>query len=259
MGLFDIFAKGDVVYFPGCITYFKFGEGFELYQDIFSKLGIKFRIFDKQSCSGLELWESGYDFEMRKVIRDNFDLFKSENIKKIITTEPGCYKMFTTDYPNILPYWDIEVINIWDLILDKLIKKSWMIKNKDEIVTFHDSCYLGRYSGIYDSPREILRLLGYQIVEMDNNKENSFCCGSCGGLNRTHPDLAKKVARERLLQAKRIGIEKMIVVGFENYNLLRECSEGIGVNVLELGEIVADSIGVKDIIDLEVIKLENGK
>ena len=53
-----------------------------------------------------------------------------------------------------------------------------------EVVTYHDSCYLGRNCGIYEVPRNILKLIGYQIKEMDNSKENSFCCGSCGSENK---------------------------------------------------------------------------
>jgi len=247
MGLIDLFRKRDTIYFPGCITYFKFKEGFELYCKIFSKLGINYKYFDKQECSGFEIWEGGYDFEMREIIKNNFKKFKERGIKKIIATEPGCYKIFNEEYSKVLPYWDIKVLNIWEIILDKIIKKRWLIEEKDEIVTFHDSCYLGRYSGIYDSPREILKMLGYKIREMDNNKKNSFCCGSCGGLARVSSELANKIAKERLLQAKRIGVSKMIVVGFENYSLLKDNSDGSGVEVFELSEILADALGIKQI------------
>ena len=249
MGLMDLFVKRDTIYFPGCITYFKFREGFELYCKIFSRLGIKFKLLEKQECSGFEIWEGGYDFEMRKIIRNNFDKLKDAGVRKIIATEPGCYNIFSKEYKNVLPYWDIEIVNIWDLILEKLIKKQWLVERKEDIVTFHDSCYLGRYSGIYDSPREIVRSLGYEIKEMDNTRENSFCCGSCGGLARTSPGLASKIAKERLLQAKRIGVQKMIVVGFENYELLKANSEGSGIEVYELSEVLADALGISVLSD----------
>ena len=255
MGLMDLFGKRDTIYFPGCITYFKFKEGFDLYRKIFSRLGIKARVLDEQRCSGFEVWEAGYDYEMRKIIRKNSDIFKAENVKKIIATEPGCYKIFVKDYPEILPYWDVEVVNIWDLILDKLIKKRWLVENRDEIVTFHDSCYLGRYCGIYDAPREILNLLGYQIKEMDNAKDNSYCCGSCGGLARMSPELANKIAKERILQAKRIGVDKVIVVGYENYSLLNDNVGDTGVEIYELGQILADSLGI-NFIDFNKNRLD---
>ena len=245
MGLFEIFTKGDCIYFPGCITYYKYNNNFELYKKIFNKLEIKFRLLNKQNCSGYETWESGYYHEMRKLIQNNFNAFKEENIKKIITTEPGCYKIFSKDYPNVIPDWNIKIINIWDMILKKLIKKQRLISKREETITYHDPCYLGRYCNIYDIPREIIRLLGYNIKEMEDNKEYSYCCGSCGGLTRTSPELANKIAKERILQAKRIGVKKMIVVGFENYNLLNENSADSGINIIELGELIADSINIK--------------
>jgi len=88
MGLFSIFGESNTVYFPGCITYFKFKEGYELYQKIFSKLGISFRILDP-ICSGLEPWEAGYDVETRKLARKNFNIFNEQGIKSIITNSPN--------------------------------------------------------------------------------------------------------------------------------------------------------------------------
>jgi len=244
MGFFDLF-KSDLVYFPGCITYFKFNEDYELYKEIFSKLGIKFRELDKQRCSGLEAWEVGYDVVARKIARENIGIFEEMGIKRIITTSPGCYKMFLHNYSDYLPYWNIEVVNVWDLLLDGLRKKHWLIIDKaNEVVTYHDSCYLGRYCKIYNGPRKIIEALGYEIKEMDNNKENSFCCGSCGGLIRVDSKIANDVARERILQAKRIGVKKIIVVGFENYSLLRSNVSNSEIEILELSHVLARGMGL---------------
>jgi len=256
MVLFDLFVKKKSVYVPGCITYFKFRNNFELYLKIFSRLGIGFKVLNEQNCSGLEPWEAGYDFEMRKLVRANFNIFKENNVKSIITTEPGCYKIFLDNYPEILPYWNIEIINVWDLILDKLRKKPWLIKERNEVVTYHDSCYLGRYCGIYDVPREIIEMLGYRIKEMDNSRENSFCCGSCGGLPRVSKNLSDNIAKERILQAKRIGVKKMIVIGFENYSLLKDNVGDSDIEILELSTILADSLEIKK---MEVSGENNGR
>ena len=62
-----------------------------------------------------------------------------------------------------------------------------------EVVTYHDSCHLGRCCSIYDEPRKILELIGYNVKELHNSRVNSICCGSCGGLARTNPGLANQV------------------------------------------------------------------
>ena len=113
-----------------------------------------------------------------------------------------------------------------------------------DFVTFHDNCYLGRYCGIYNAPRKILELIGYEVKEMDNSKENSFCCGSCGGLIFSNPDLANKIAKERVLHAKRIGVKKMVVVGFENYDLLKKNIGNSGVEILEFSDVLASALGI---------------
>ena len=120
-----------------------------------------------------------------------------------------------------------------------------------ETVTYHDPCYLGRYCNVYEEPRKILELIGYEINEMDNSRENSFCCGSCGGLPRISPMLADRIAKERILQAKRIGVRKMIVIGFENYNLLRNNADNTGIKVFELSDVLANALGIKKIETLK--------
>jgi len=247
MGLFSaLFGKTDNLYFPGCTTYFKFNEKFNAYQRIFSKLGIVFREVDKKICSGLVALELGYEQEARKLARRNFEIFKEEGIKNLITTSPEAYKMFSYDYPEILPDWDIKVRNVWDLILSELKRRPGVIKHKAmETITYHDSCYLGRYCGIYEEVREILELIGYEVKEMFNSKSRSICCGSCGGLPVVDKELANKIAKEKILQAKRIGVNKIVVASMKNYELLKNNSKDSGVEILELSDVLALALGIK--------------
>jgi len=248
MGIFSRLKRSNTLYFPGCIAYFKQKENFQLWKDIFSRLGIDFKIVDKQVCCGLPALEAGYESEARKLARRNFEIFKEEKIDKLITSCPVCYKMFKADYPEFLPDWNIEIINVWKIILEKLEEKPGLIKNKvdkAQEIGFQDSCYLGRYSGIYEEPRQILSLIGYRIKEMKDNRENAFCSGSCGGLPVVNPELADKAAKERLLQAKRIGIKKLLVCSFEEYSLLKKNSNEIGIEILEFSEVLAFALGIK--------------
>lgn len=246
MGLFSIFRKSDILYFPGCTTYFKFQENYELYKKIFSKLDIVFKISEKKVCCGLSALEAGYEQEARKLARRNFEIFKEQGIKSIITNSPEAYKMFLYNYPEILPDWDISIENLWVIILDKLKAKPRLIKYKaSESVTYQDSCYLGRYCNIYEEPREILKLIGYEIKELFDSKSESICCGSCGGLPIVNSELANEIAKEKILQAKRIGVKKIIVFSMKNYELLKNNSKDTGIEILELSEVLALALGLK--------------
>ena len=269
MGFFG-FGKSEVLYFGGCSCVKHLGN-FELYKKILSKLGISFSVTEEQICCGIHAFEAGYESEARRLARRNFEIFKENNIKRIITSSPECYKTFLKEYPDFLPEWNLEVDNFWELILDRLERKPRLIKNKAmEIVTLHDSCYLGRYCKVYDAPRKILQLIGYEIQEMDNSKQDSFCCGSCGGLPISNHDLADKIARERILQAKRIGVKKMIITSLENYDLLRKNTVDSGIEVVELSDALARALGIKkseieeevvvgeEKVLLEVDRIENG-
>ncbi len=243
MGIFSLFNKSNTVYFPGCTTYFKFPDYFDLYQKIFTKLGINFKVMDNNGCCGIEPLEAGYEIEARKLARKNFDVFRGEDVDSVITTSPECFKMFSQDYPDFLPDWNIEVKNIWEVVLSRLKSKPKLIRDKAmEAVTYHDSCYLGRHSGVYDAPREILGLIGYEIIEMADSREESVCCGSCGGLPRTNPELANQIARQRILQAKRTGVKKIIVASLDNYELLKKNTVP-GIEIVEISEALAIALG----------------
>ncbi len=245
MRIFSVFGKSNNVYFPGCMTYFKHKKHFELYKEIFSRLDIDFKILDKKICCGLPVLESGYENEARKLARRNFEIFKEENIKTIITNSPCCYKMLLQNYPELIPDWNIEIRNIWQLILDRLEEKPKLIKNKViSTVLYQDSCYLGRYCGIYN-PRQILEMIGYQIKEFSDNRENSTCCGSCGNLPIINPELADKIAKDKILQAKRAGINKIIVSSIEDYDLLKNNAGGSKIEIIELSEAIAEALGIR--------------
>lgn len=190
----------NTLYYPGCLTKGVLKQELENYKEIFNKLGIDFIMLPDEVCCGLPVLNAGYKKEARDLAKKNFDLFKKFNIKKIITNCPSCYHMFNETYPKLIREWNIKVEHATVSILEALKKNKIQIEGQ-EPVTYHDPCHLGRYSGIYNQPREIIQLLGGKIIEMKHNKENALCCGGGGGVRANFPELAKKIAQNRSAEA----------------------------------------------------------
>jgi len=199
MGILSWLVGEKVLYYPGCLTKGVLKQEFENYKEIFNRLGIDFvMLSEKEVCCGLPVMNAGYRKDVKKLAEKNLKLFKERGIEKIITSCPGCYYMFRDVYPKVLHDWDIPVEHASVVILKGLSRKNVLWKGKDEDregVAYHDPCYLGRYSGVYDEPRKVIELLGGKIVESRFSREKSLCCGGGGGVSSNFESLAKEISK----------------------------------------------------------------
>lgn len=191
----------NTLYYPGCLTKGVLTDEFNNYKDIFNILGIDFMLLPEgENCCGLPVLNAGYKKDARKLAEKNLEVFRKYSIKKIITNCPSCYHTFKEVYPKLLRDWDIEVEHATVTILNALKRKGIRLSTVGgaESVVYHDPCHLGRYSGIYEEPREVIGLLGGKISEFKFNRENAFCCGGGGGLRANYPETAKKIAELKI-------------------------------------------------------------
>jgi len=229
---------GNILYYPGCLTKFAAPQLKEKYEKILRKAGIDFiELGELEVCCGSPALKAGYVEDFKKLAQKNLKIFKDHGVKKIITNCPACFMNFKKEYPKVLgKEWDIEVEHISQTLTKSKIQNS---KSKNQKITYHDPCHLGRQMGIYEEPREIIKALGYELVEMELNRRESFCCGGGGGVKTNEPELANKIAKERIKQAKKTGAKILCTACPLCWLHLKENAGGLEVK--ELGELLEEN------------------
>ena len=243
MGLLEKVLGGNVLFYPGCMEKFVLKDIQENYEKILRKCGTDFiKLKDLEACCGSPVLNAGYFIDFETLVKKNYRIFKGHGVKKIITPCPACFKTFKLEYPKFVDNFDIEVEHITQTIWNAIKNGKLKVKKtkKPVKVTYHDPCHLGRYCGIYEEPREILKALGYELVEMKFNRENAWCCGGGGGLRSNYPELSQEIAKERVKHAREVKADMIVNSCPMCYSCLSDVNKK--VKSVELSSIIVDKI-----------------
>ena len=239
----------DVLYYVGCSGSYdvRNQKVAKSMVKILKAAGIDFGILGtEEGCCGDSARRIGNEYLYQIMAQENIDTFKKYNFNTILVTCPHGYNTLKKEYPKF--GGEFEVIHHTEFILD-LIKKGKidLQGDLDKTITYHDSCFLGRYNGIYEAPREILGSIPkVKLVEMDRNRKFAFCCGAGGGRMWMERVRGQRVYALRTEQALAKDPDQIAtacpfcMTHFEDGRIFYDVEEK--AKILDIAEIIANQL-----------------
>jgi Fe-S oxidoreductase len=184
------------------------------------RAGVDFAVLGaEEKCCGDSARRLGQEYLFQTLAADNLAMLAARGVRKIVTACPHGYNALKNEYPKLIDKTpgltdedkarlrNLTVVHhaelLRQLVAEGRLKPRWADGGGD--VTFHDPCYLGRHNGVLQEPRDLFRLSGGRIRELDRNREHSFCCGAGGGLMWTEERLGRRISHIRAEDVVRSG------------------------------------------------------
>jgi Fe-S oxidoreductase/nitrate reductase gamma subunit len=214
---------------------------------LLSRAGVRFGVLGTQEkCCGDPARSSGNEYLYQSLVAENIAAMDALGVKKIVASCPHCVKTLAKEYPQFGGRYD--VVHHAEFLLQLVAQgRLKLVRDLPTRVTLHDSCYLSRYAGIVDEPRDLLRSVGgVELVEMDRCREDNFCCGA-GGARMWMEEENPRINNVRAEQALATGAD---VIGSACPFCLTMLGDGVkahkreeDVQVLDIAEILEKALG----------------
>lgn len=237
--------RPEVIFYAGCTASYRQQKIAQASVRVIHRAGVPLNTLgqDEYCCTSPSLrtgqWDNTYECA-EKVINST----ERKGATTMVTACAGCFKTITHDFKEYYSGPTFEVMHFTEYVLkllkQKKIKFSGELKAK---VTYHDPCHLGRHSGVFEPPREILkRMPGVEFVEMPHNRMDSICCGAGGGYKSAYNEFATNIAAERVKEALSTGAEIIATAcPFCVLNLQHGAQKiGADVRIVDIAEMVEE-------------------
>lgn len=200
----------EVLFWVGCAGSFdaRAQKITKAFCQLLDRAGISFAILgNEEQCTGDPARRAGNEFVFQMLAIQNIQVLNMYEVKRIVTACPHCFNTLKNEYPALGGWY--EVVHHTQFLQELLDTGKLKIEGgafKGRKITYHDSCYLGRVNGIYEAPREILKFLDAELVEMKRCRTNGLCCGA-GGAQMFKEDEPgeKRINRERAEEVSDTG------------------------------------------------------
>jgi Fe-S oxidoreductase len=211
--------------------------------------GVDYAVLGHQEgCTGDPSRRAGNEMQFQELAAQNVETLKSANAKKVVTSCPHCLHTLKHDYPQF--GGEFEVVHHTQLI-DHLFKEGKLKAEKSPVdtITYHDSCYLGRWNREFDAPRDVIAAVGAPggIKEMKRSRQHGFCCGAGGGRMFMEEHDGERVNVNRVDEVIATGASAVAVAcPFCNIMLtdgMKTRNVEDKIEVLDIAELVARSLG----------------
>lgn len=214
---------------------------------ILNRAGVDFAILgEEEPCNGETARRIGNEYLYQAMAQACVDLLNGYKVKKILTNCPHCFNTMKNEFPQF--GGNYEVLHATEFVKQLIAAGKIRFQgNGAQAVTFHDSCYLGRYNDVFDAPRDILKVLpGVEVREMERNRKFGMCCGAGGGRMWMEEEPTKRVNIRRVEQALETTPDVVAVAcpfcmtmiddGLKSKNMEEK------VKALDIMELVADAM-----------------
>tara|TARA_Y100000741_G_scaffold93505_1_gene69386 strand:- start:1825 stop:2595 length:771 start_codon:yes stop_codon:yes gene_type:complete len=243
-------SNPEILFWVGCAGSFddRYKKVTKAFVRILNKLNIDFAILgDEESCTGDPARRAGNEYLFQMQALNNIEILNKYKIEKIVTMCPHCFNTIKNEYPEL--GGNYEVLHHTEF-LNELIEGGKLISKKTKRkMTYHDSCYLGRGNKIYEAPRNIIRSITDNLVEMKRAKENGLCCGAGGSQIFKESEKGKvEINIERIKDVEQANPQTLVAACPFCMTMMSD-----GLNEKNLNS----NIDVKDITEIIEENLEN--